>query len=202
MAKLSPPFVIEAALLSASKPVSLRDLRRLFNDKLSAKTVREHLEELRAFWSGRGLRLVEAADGWRFQTTEETGTYLKRLEPERERRYSRAAMETLAVIAYRQPVTRGDIEAVRGVAVNPAILKQFEERGWIEVIGRRETPGRPELLATTKQFLSDLGLKSVADLPAVEAVPEPEFELGLRDETGDAPPSEAAPKESDCEEDR
>lgn len=177
MAYLEPQFVIEAALLSASKPMAVRDLRRLFDDRLSAKTVRGHLESLQRFWEGRGMRLVELADGWRFQTSTDVSVNLARLDEEKPQRYTRAAMETLAIIAYRQPVTRGDIEELRGVTVNPATIRLFEERGWIETVGHRETPGRPALLGTTKAFLNDLGLRSLDELPSLDDEPLPDFLL-------------------------
>ncbi len=173
-----PEYVIEAALLSSDRPVPVRELRRLFGDRLSAKTVKGHLEKLALFWEARALRLVETPEGWCFRTALDVSAHLRRLKKDRPRAYSRAALETLAVIAYRQPVTRGDIEAIRGVAVNPAILRQFEERGWIEAVGRRETPGRPELLGTTARFLSDLGLGSLSELPEAGPAELPDFALG------------------------
>ena len=183
MAFLEPQFVIEAALLSASRPVAVRELRRLFDDRLSAKTVRGHLEALQRFWEGRAMRLVELSDGWRFQTAEDVADNLARLEEEKPQRYTRAAMETLAIIAYRQPVTRGEIEELRGVTVNPATIRLFEERGWIETVGHRETPGRPALLGTTKAFLNDLGLRSLDELPSLDDEPLPDFLLsGSHDE--------------------
>lgn len=160
-------MVIEAALLSASQPLSLADLRRLFDDEIGADEVREALAGLQADWSGRGVRLVELAGGWRFQTAPELAPFLARLHPERPPRYSRAVLETLAIVAYRQPVTRGDIEEIRGVTVSSQVVKTLEERGWIEVIGHRDVVGRPELLATTRQFLDDLGLRSLDELPAL-----------------------------------
>lgn len=153
MAEFTTQTVLEAALLAARKPLSIREMRRLFSDELSAKTVRQELESLRVFWENRAMVLEELSDGtWRFRTAEGAMTWLARIEEERPARYSRAAMETLAIIAYRQPVTRGDIEEIRGVAVNPAILRQFEDRGWIETVGWRETPGRPALLAPRSIF--------------------------------------------------
>lgn len=169
--------------------MAVRELRRLFDDRLSAKSVKEHLAQLQAFWEERGMRLVELADGWRFQTAPEMGARLQRLDEEKPPRYSRAAMETLAIIAYHQPVTRGDIEELRGVTVNPATLRLFEERGWIETVGHRETPGRPALLATTRTFLNDFGLKSLAELPGTDAEPLPDFPL-----------SEALPQEAAADE--
>ena len=179
MAEFTPQTILEAALLTARKPLTIRDMRRLFNDEPSAKVIRGELEALQAFWRGRGMELEELADGgWRFRTAQGAMTWLSRLEEERPARYSRAAMETLAIIAYRQPVTRGDIEDIRGVTVNPAIIRQFEDRGWVETVGWRETPGRPALLGTTKTFLNDLGLKSLADLPALRETQSEEFALG------------------------
>lgn len=181
MPSTDPQYIIEAALLSAQRPVSVRDLRRLFDDRLSAKTIKEHLLTLQTFWASRAMVLVELTDGWRFQTAVDAGPYLLRLTEEKPQRYTRAAMETLAIVAYRQPVTRGDIEELRGVTINPATLRQFEERGWIETVGYRESPGRPALLGTTKQFLNDLGLKSLADLPSLEAETLPDFLLSVGD---------------------
>ena len=155
-------------MLTAQKPLTIRELRLLFDDQLSAKTVREHLQSLQQFWADRGLELVELSQGWRFQTRLELTRELSRLETEKVARYSRAALEVLAIIAYRQPVTRGDIEEIRGVAVTSQVLRQFEERGWIETVGYRETPGRPALLGTTRQFLNDLGLKNLTDLPGLD----------------------------------
>lgn len=153
MAEFTTQTVLEAALLAARKPLSIREMRRLFSDELSAKTVRQELESLRVFWENRAMVLEELSDGtWRFRTAEGAMTWLARIEEERPARYSRAAMETLAIIAYRQPVTRGDIEEIRGVAVNPAILRQFEDRGWIETVGWRETPGRRRCLAPRSIF--------------------------------------------------
>lgn len=160
--------VIEAALLTAEQPLSMPDLRCLLNDELNADTVRVLLDQLRSDWAGRGLELAALASGWRFQSTPAMRHYLDRLNPERPPRYSRAVMETLAIIAYRQPVTRGDIEDVRGVTVSSSVIKTLEERGWIEVIGHREVPGRPAVFGTTKEFLDDLGLGSLAELPPLQ----------------------------------
>ena len=157
--------VIEAALLSSHAPLSVADLRRLFEDQIGSDDVRTLLEELRSEWGGRGVRLVSLAGGWRFQTVPEVAPYLARLHPERPPRYSRAVMETLAIIAYRQPVTRGDIEEIRGVTVSSQVVRTLEERGWVEAIGHKDVVGRPELLATTRQFLDDLGLRSLDELP-------------------------------------
>ncbi|MEX3583155.1 MAG: SMC-Scp complex subunit ScpB [Burkholderia sp.] len=161
-------IVLETALICAQEPLKLGDLRQLFADTMSADTVRTLLEEVKQAWSGRGVELVALATGWRFQSKPAMRVYLDRLHPEKPPKYSRAVLETLAIIAYRQPVTRGDIEEIRGVTVNTQIVKQLEDRGWIEVIGHRDVPGRPSLYATTKQFLDDLGLKALDDLPALE----------------------------------
>ncbi|WP_298827826.1 SMC-Scp complex subunit ScpB [uncultured Piscinibacter sp.] len=160
--------VLETALICASQPMPLRDMRTLFNDELGADTLRALLDELMRDWKGRGVELVALAHGWRFQSRPEMREYLDRLNPEKPPKYSRAVMETLAIIAYRQPVTRGDIEDIRGVTVASQIIKQLEDRGWVEAIGYREAPGRPALLATTKQFLDDLGLASLEQLPTLE----------------------------------
>jgi segregation and condensation protein B len=157
--------VLEAALLVAGEPVPVAHLARLFEPALDAQTVRTCLDTLAQAWSSRKVELVEVASGWRFQGRPEVQPYLDRLTPEKPPRYSRAVMETLAIIAYQQPVTRGDIEAIRGVAVSTNVIKTLEDRQWIEAVGHRETPGRPALYATTKTFLDDLGLTSVAELP-------------------------------------
>jgi segregation and condensation protein B len=157
--------VLEAALLVAGEPVQPAQLAKLFDPALPVDTVRALLEELARDWSSRRVELVQVASGWRFQGTRTIQPYLDRLAPEKPPRYSRAVMETLAIIAYQQPVTRGDIEAIRGVAVSTNVVKTLEDRQWIEAVGHRETPGRPALYATTKTFLDDLGLASLADLP-------------------------------------
>ncbi len=164
-------MVMEAALLCAPAPMSLQDLRKLFEDDetMDNARVRALLESLQLGWVDRGMELVELASGWRFQTRESMQRYLERLNPERVPKYSRAVMETLAIIAWRQPVTRGDIEDIRGVTVSSQIIKTLEDRGWVEVIGHRDGPGRPGLLGTTKQFLDDLGLRSLDELPAIGA---------------------------------
>ena len=166
MKTLDAKRVLEAALICSSQPMALRELGALFADEIGADTLRTLLGELGRDCAGRGVELVSLASGWRYQSRPEMATYLARLTPERPPRYSRAVMETLAIIAYRQPVTRGDIEDIRGVAVATSIVKQLEDRGWIEAIGYRETPGRPALLATTRHFLDDLGLASLDQLPA------------------------------------
>jgi segregation and condensation protein B len=158
-------IVLETALICAQEPLKLGDLRKLFADGVSADTVRTLLEDLKQDWSGRGVELVGLASGWRFQSKPAMRSYLDRLHPEKPPKYSRAVLETLAIISYRQPVTRGDIEEIRGVTVNTQVVKQLEDRGWIEVIGHRDVPGRPALYATTRQFLDDLGLKALDELP-------------------------------------
>lgn len=163
--------VLETALICAQQPLPLRDMRSLFDDQVGADTLRTLLDELVRDWDGRGVELVALASGWRFQSRPEMREFLDRLHPEKPPRYSRAAMETLAIIAYRQPVTRGDIEDIRGVTVSSQIVKQLEDRGWIEAIGYREAPGRPALYATTRQFLDDLGLHSLDQLPVLDGPP-------------------------------
>jgi segregation and condensation protein B len=161
-------IVLETALICAQEPLKIGDLRKLFADGVSADAVRTLLEDLRHDWSGRGVELVGLASGWRFQSKPAMRPYLDRLHPEKPPKYSRAVLETLAIIAYRQPVTRGDIEEIRGVTVNTQVVKQLEDRGWIEVIGHRDVPGRPALYATTRQFLDDLGLTSLEELPPLD----------------------------------
>jgi segregation and condensation protein B len=160
--------VLETALICAQQPMPLRDMRTLFADEIGPDTLRALLDELVRDWEGRGVELVPVSTGWRFQSRPELREYLDRLHPEKPPKYSRAVMETLAIIAYRQPVTRGDIEDIRGVTVASQIIKQLEDRGWVEAIGYREAPGRPALLATTKQFLDDLGLASLEQLPLLD----------------------------------
>lgn len=162
--------VMEGALLATAEPLSLGALRRLFDEDIGADTVRRLLQELREDWSGRAVELVHLASGWRFQTRPEFQHYVERMQPEKPPRYSRAVMETLAIVAYRQPVTRGDIEDIRGVSVSPQVVKTLEARGWIDVVGHRETPGRPALYGTTKTFLDDLGLRSLEELPPLEEI--------------------------------
>ncbi|SEA84008.1 SMC-Scp complex subunit ScpB [Paraburkholderia sartisoli] len=161
-------IVLETALICAQEPLKLGELRKLFADGVSADTVRTLLEDLKLEWSGRGVELVGLASGWRFQSKPAMRSYLDRLHPEKPPKYSRAVLETLAIIAYRQPVTRGDIEEIRGVTVNTQVVKQLEDRGWIEVIGHRDVPGRPALYATTRSFLDDLGLKALDELPPLD----------------------------------
>lgn len=165
--------ILETALLCAQEPLSLREMAVLFEGALSYDTLRRLLTELQRAWDNRGLELVCLASGWRFQSRPELRPFLERLHPEKPPKYSRAVLETLAIIAYRQPVTRGDMEEIRGVTINSAIIKQLEDRGWIEVIGYRETVGRPALFATTRTFLDDLGLAALDALPPLEAVSAP-----------------------------
>jgi len=162
--------VLETALLCSTQPVTVRDMRVLFEDALGADTLKAILEELQLDWAERGLELVSVATGWRFQSRPELRIYLDKLNPEKPPKYTRAVMETLAIIAYRQPVTRGDMEDIRGVTINTQIIKQLEDRGWVEVIGHRESVGRPGLYATTRQFLDDLGLSSLDQLPLLSSV--------------------------------
>ncbi len=160
--------ILETALICSPQPLALRELRVLFDDALGADTIKDLLAELQQEWTQRGAELVCVASGWRFQSRPEMREYLDRLHPEKPPKYSRAALETLAIIAYRQPVTRGDMEDIRGVTINSQILKQLEDRGWVEVIGHREAVGRPALYATTRQFLDDLGLASLDQLPELQ----------------------------------
>jgi len=163
-------IILETALLASQEPVSLNELKKLFDEELSAEMLRKLLEELRQDWAGRGVELVNVASGWRFQTKQAYQKYLDRLNPEKPPKYSRAVMETLTIIAYKQPVTRGDIEEIRGVVVSSQILKTLEARGWIDVVGHRDVAGRPALYATTKTFLDDLNLRSLQELPPLEEV--------------------------------
>lgn len=173
--------VLETALICAAQPLTVRELSVLFDGELAADTIKSLLADLQLEWTGRGVELVSVATGWRFQSRPEMRHYLDRLHPEKPPRYSRATLETLAIIAYRQPVTRGDMEDIRGVTINSMILKQLEDRGWVEVIGHRETVGRPALFATTRQFLDDLGLSSLDQLPPLEASEVQESSLGSLD---------------------
>jgi segregation and condensation protein B len=159
--------IVEAALLAAGEPVAAGALAKLFDPALDTGAVHELLDDLARSWTGRSVELVQVATGWRFQCKPAVQSYLDRLTPEKPPRYSRAVMETLAIIAYQQPVTRGDIEAIRGVAVSTNIVKTLEDRQWVEVVGHRETPGRPALYATTKTFLDDLGLAALSELPSL-----------------------------------
>ncbi len=196
--------ILETALICSPQPLQLRDLRVLFDDGLGLDTLKVLLLELQQDWAQRGVELVNVATGWRFQSRPEMRQYLDRLHPEKPPRYTRATLETLAIIAYRQPVTRGDIEEIRGVTVNSLLLKQLEDRGWVEVIGHREAIGRPALFATTKHFLDDLGLSSLDQLPLLDT-PEPQASameaLGLSASTLqtelDRPPALAATLDHD-----
>jgi segregation and condensation protein B len=195
---LNPPDakrILEAALLASQEPVSPQELKRLFEGELGVDAIRKLLAELAEEWRGRSVELVNLSSGWRFQTRPEFQPFLERLLPERAPRYSRAVMETLAIIAYRQPVTRGDIEDIRGVGVSSQIIQALETRGWIDAVGHRETPGRPALYATTTKFLDDLGLRSLEELPPLEEIaktlqlevvptaePQPEAEAAVREE--------------------
>ncbi len=171
--------IVEAALLATTAPLDMTHLRRLFDDTVAADEILQAIAHLQERWQNRGCELLELADGWRFRTHAKIQPHLDRLNPEKPPRYSRSVMETLAIIAYRQPVTRGDIEDIRGVTVATQVIRTLEERGWIDTVGHRETPGRPALYATTRQFLDDLGLRSLSELPpletmqaALEGVPE------------------------------
>lgn len=161
--------VLETALVCAQQPLPLKSMRELFADAIGVDSIKQLLEDLRNDWAERGVELVSVATGWRFQSRPEMREYLDRLHPEKPPRYTRATLETLAIIAYRQPVTRGDMEDIRGVTISSLLIKQLEDRGWVEVIGHREAAGRPALFATTKQFLDDLGLESLDQLPLLES---------------------------------
>lgn len=171
--------VLEVALLTSPQPLSLDELLRLFAGRMERATLRMLLDELKSDWQSRTMELVQVASGWRFQARAEYVPFIARLSPERPQRYSRAALETLAIIAYRQPVTRGDIEEIRGVAVNLNIIRQLQEREWIDVVGQRDVPGRPSLYATTKTFLDDLNLRSLAELPPLEDFSQANIPLDL-----------------------
>ena len=160
--------VLETALICSQQPLSTGDMRTLFGGEIAVDTVKMLLQDLATDWSGRGVELVRVSTGWRFQSRPEMAQYLDRLHPEKPPRYTRATLETLAIIAYKQPVTRGDMEDIRGVTISSLLIKQLEDRGWVEVIGHREAPGRPALFATTRQFLDDLGLQALDQLPAMD----------------------------------
>ena len=184
--------ILEAALLASQEPVNPTELKRLFDGELGVDAIRKLLVEIADDWKGRAVELVSLSSGWRFQTRPELQPFLERLNPEKPPRYSRAVMETLAIIAYRQPVTRGDIEDIRGVGVSTQIIQALETRGWIDVVGHRETPGRPALYATTTRFLDDLGLRSLEELPPLEEIAKT-LELEV------VPTAEAAVRESEPE---
>ncbi len=189
--------VLETALICSQQPLPVREMRVLFNDELGADTIKTLLQDLQDDWARRGVELVSVASGWRFQSRPEMREYLDRLHPEKPPKYTRATLETLAIIAYRQPVTRGDMEDIRGVTINSLIIKQLEDRGWVEVIGHREAAGRPALFATTRQFLDDLGIESLDKLPLLDT-PTPQASvlasLGMDiDDTQVALPMDAAP---------
>ena len=189
--------ILEAALLASQEPLGMAELKRLFEGEVSAETLKHLLAELAEEWSGRAVGLVSLASGWRFQTRAEFQPYMERLFPEKPPRYSRAVMETLAIVAYRQPVTRGDIENIRGVVVSTQIIQALENRGWIDVVGHRETPGRPALYATTRSFLDDLGLRSLEELPPLE-----EIAKTLQFEPQPVPSAEADARAADAEEEQ
>ena len=176
--------VLETALICTQQPIAARELCALFQDQLGMDTIKTLLSDLQLDWAQRGAELVQVATGWRFQSRPEMRVFLDRLHPEKPPKYSRAAMETLAIIAYRQPATRGDMEDIRGVTINSMVIKQLEDRGWVEVIGHRESVGRPSLYATTRQFLDDLGLSSLDQLPALENPHNPLDALALLEENG------------------
>jgi segregation and condensation protein B len=182
--------ILEVALLTSQEPLSVSDLRKLFEDQLSGDTVRKVLDELRGDWEGRGVELTQVASGWRFQSRSAYQGFLDRLNPHRPPKYSRAVLETLAIIAYRQPATRGDIEQIRGVAVSSGVLKALETRGWIDVVGHREVPGRPALYGTTKTFLDDLALRSLDELPPLDDLGTLVESAGDGEQTGDMPLSD------------
>ena len=195
--------ILEAALLASPDPLGLNELKRLFDVEMSPDTLRNLLAELAEEWKGRAVELVNVASGWRFQTTSAFQPYIERLNPEKPPKYSRAVMETLAIISYRQPVTRGDIEDIRGVGVSSQIIQALEARGWIDTVGHRETPGRPALYATTRQFLDDLGLRSLEELPPLEEIaqtlnlePVPTAEAGIRSANSETSAEAVAEAES------
>ena len=184
MNTLDAKCVLETALICAAQPLQVREMEVLFDGVLSADTIKQLLHQLQDDWASRGVELVHVANGWRFQSRPAMREFLDRLHPEKPPKYTRATLETLAIIAYRQPVTRGDMEDIRGVTINSMVIKQLEDRGWVEVIGHRETVGRPALFATTRQFLDDLGLSSLDQLPALENPHNPLDALALLEENG------------------
>jgi segregation and condensation protein B len=187
--------ILETALLTSQEPLSLSELRKLFEDELGSGVLGRLLEEMRKDWEGKGVELVNIAGGWRFQARPRMQKFLDRLNPQKPPRYSRAVLETLAIISYRQPVTRGDIEEIRGVAVSSSIIRTLESRGWISTVGHREVPGRPALYGTTREFLSDLNLRCLEELPPLEdlgSLVEQQGDIGL------SSPSEPEPTEGDA----
>jgi segregation and condensation protein B len=187
--------ILETALLTSQEPLSLSELRKLFEDELGSGILGRLLEEMRKDWEGKGVELVNIAGGWRFQARPRMQKFLDRLNPQKPPRYSRAVLETLAIISYRQPVTRGDIEEIRGVAVSSSIIRTLESRGWISTVGHREVPGRPALYGTTREFLSDLNLRCLEELPPLEdlgSLVEQQGNIGL------SSPSEPEPTEGDA----
>ena len=186
---------LETALLTTSEPLPVSELCKLFEGEIGPDLVRRMLEDLRQDWQHKGIELVFVATGWRFQSRAEYQRYLERLNPQKPPRYSRAVLETLAIIAYRQPVTRGDIEAIRGVSVSPGILKALEARGWIDIVGHREVPGRPALYSTTRSFLDDLKLRSLDELPPLDELGTL-LESGLEAADAELPASEGATQEA------
>ena len=197
MNTLDAKCVLETALICAAQPLQVREMELLFDGVLSADTIKELLHQLQDDWAARGVELVHVANGWRFQSRPAMREFLDRLHPEKPPKYTRATLETLAIIAYRQPVTRGDMEDIRGVTINSLLLKQLEERGWVEVIGHRETVGRPALYATTRQFLDDLGVESLDQLPVLssgegEGAMLEQIEFGLSDSAAAVEAADAA----------
>jgi segregation and condensation protein B len=197
MNTLDAKCVLETALICAAQPLQVREMEVLFDGVLSADTIKELLHQLQDDWAVRGVELVHVANGWRFQSRPAMREFLDRLHPEKPPKYTRATLETLAIIAYRQPVTRGDMEDIRGVTINSLLLKQLEERGWVEVIGHRETVGRPALYATTRQFLDDLGVESLDQLPILssgegEGAMLEQIEFGLSDSVAAGEAADAA----------
>jgi segregation and condensation protein B len=187
--------ILETALLTSQEPLSLSELRKLFEDELGSGVLGRLLEEMRKDWEGKGVELVNIAGGWRFQARPRMQKFLDRLNPQKPPRYSRAVLETLAIISYRQPVTRGDIEEIRGVAVSSSIIRTLESRGWISTVGHREVPGRPALYGTTREFLNDLNLRCLEELPPLEdlgSLVEQQGNIGL------SSPSEPEPTEGDA----
>lgn len=178
--------ILETALLTAPEPLMLSELKKLFEGEISSKQLQAALDTLRTKWRDSGIELVQVAGGWRFRSKPEMQVFLDRLSPQKPPRYSRAVLETLAIIAYRQPVTRGDIEEIRGVAVSSNILKTLETRGWIDSVGQRNVPGRPTLYATTERFLDDLNLQSLEQLPPLDEL------VALTESQDQPPPSEPA----------